>query len=84
MTSPDRRAARPAYSDDSCRRKQGSGKPGAAARTRQPPCKPRASYLKPKEIQESAQVGAISRFDLRHPLNYLKVFAPSPANMIAQ
>jgi hypothetical protein len=31
--------------------------------------------LKPKEIPESAQVGAIRRFDLRHPLNYLKVFA---------
>jgi hypothetical protein len=46
-------------------------------------CKPRASYLKPKEIRKSPQVGAIRRFDLRHPLNYLKVLAPSKADMIA-
>jgi hypothetical protein len=47
------------------------------------PCKPRASYLKPKEILESAQVAVCRRFDLQHPLNYLKVFAPSQADMIA-
>jgi len=41
------------------------------------PCKPRASYLKPKEIRKTPQVGAIRRFDLRYPLNYLKLFAPS-------
>jgi hypothetical protein len=29
--SPDRRATRPAYSDDGCRRKQSSGKPGPKA-----------------------------------------------------
>jgi hypothetical protein len=47
------------------------------ARAGQTPCKSRASYLKPKEIQEGAQVRTVRRFDLRHPLNYLKVFALS-------
>ena len=59
--SPDRRThptTRPAYSDDGCRRKQGRRRPGPKARPRKWPCKRRASYLKPKEIQESAQVGA--------------------------
>jgi hypothetical protein len=45
------------------------------ARAGQAPCKSRASYLKPKEIQEDAQVRTIGRFDLRHPPNYLKVLA---------
>jgi hypothetical protein len=43
---------------------------------RQAPCKLRASYLKPKEIRRWG-------FDLRHPLNYLKVMAPPHADMIA-
>ena len=59
--SPDRRATstklfpnpnfRPAYSDDGCRRKQGSSKPGPKSTgTHSYACKPRANYLKPKEI----------------------------------
>jgi DNA-binding MarR family transcriptional regulator len=37
-----------------------------------PTCKPRANCLKPKEIRKRRNFG-LQRFDLRHPLNYLKV-----------
>jgi hypothetical protein len=37
------------------------------------PCKPRANYLKPKEVWKTAQTALQQRFDLQHLLNYLKL-----------
>jgi hypothetical protein len=58
-----------AYSDDGYRRKQSGGrpKPSRGEHASRAP-----NYLKPKEFRENS-VSAHWRFDLRQPLNYLKV-----------
>jgi hypothetical protein len=38
-----------------------------------PACKPRANYLKPKEIRKTGAGRRRRRFDLQQSLNYLKV-----------
>jgi hypothetical protein len=46
---------------------------GARRAFMKPACKPRANYLKPKEIRDCAEKPPPRRFDLRQSLNYLKV-----------